>query len=386
MKGVLLPQGFVALGKHIGVKQDALDFAVFASRVPCAAAAVFTKSRFAGPCIHIGRERLTNKRLQAVAVVSGIANVATGRQGLTDAYEMASGVADELGIEEELVLPSATGVIGWHLPMSKIRQGISGVAKALQKHQVEEAARAIMTTDTRPKVRMRRVGEVVITGVAKGAGMIEPNMATMLAFIMTDASLPQEKLEPMFRAAVDSSFNAISIDSDTSTSDTAVIMANGEAGPVDLESFESTLRELCLDLAKDIARDGEGATKLLEVHVQEARDASQAKKIAKLIVNSPLVKTAVHGADPNWGRVAAAIGKSEDATIDPDRVRIDFGGTTVFTDGRGISQDALEKVKAELVGAEVTITVSLGCGSHASTVWGCDLTRDYVHINASYTS
>ncbi|MGH8552314.1 MAG: bifunctional glutamate N-acetyltransferase/amino-acid acetyltransferase ArgJ, partial [Methylococcales bacterium] len=284
------------------------------------------------------------------------------------------------------VLPASTGVIGWQLPMDKIRSGMSGINSELAPGRLAMAAHAIMTTDTHAKFRSAAVGSATLFGMVKGSGMIEPNLATMLAFFFTDAKIPAATLDLVFKRAVDLSFNRISVDSDTSTSDTVAILANGLAGVVDHAAFEHALTELATDLAKDIVRYGEGATKLIEVRVAGARSVEQARRIAKLIVNSPLVKTAVYGCDPNWGRVAMAVGKSYDPDVDPSRVRIGFGELILY-DGRPVEHEkALESLRDYLASTEVRIFVDLGVGRESATVWGCDLTEQYIHINASYTS
>src|SRR6266487_2106180 len=300
------PQGFRTCAKNIGIKDSTLDFTVIASDVPAAAAAMFTQSRFCGPAILVGREHAANGRLQAFVINSKNANVATGEQGLANAREIVQLVAAELGIAPSDVLPSSTGVIGWQLPMEKMREGMRNFAREMQPGQLDRAALAIMTTDTRPKMRAARIGNAVLVGIAKGVGMIEPNMATMLSYFMTDAKIAPDTLKQCLQEAVARSFNMISVDSDTSTSDTAAIMANGLAGEVDLDEFRRALTTMATELAKEMARDGEGATKLIEVTVDSASSFTQAKRVAKSIVNSPLVKTAIFGADPNWGRIAMA--------------------------------------------------------------------------------
>jgi glutamate N-acetyltransferase / amino-acid N-acetyltransferase len=381
------PQGYLSLAKNIGVKDDTLDFTVIYSTVRAAAAAMFTQSLFCGAPVLVGREHVADGHLQALVINSKNANVATGKQGLENAREITHLVAQELDIAPEDVLPSSTGVIGQQLPMEKFRQAIVGqLRQELQPDNLGASAQAIMTTDTRPKLTCKRVGKAVIAGMAKGSGMIEPNMATMLSFLLTDAALPADTLQPMLRQAVEQSFNMVSIDTDTSTSDTVVMMANGLAGEVDVEAFQTALNEVCITLAKEVARDGEGATKLIEVVVTAARDDSQAKRIAKAVVNSPLLKTAVYGADPNWGRVAMAIGKChEDGDIHPERVSIAFGDTCVFAKGEPQAVD-LRLLETYLRGDEIQITIDLGLQNGRATVWGCDLTEDYVRINALYTT
>lgn len=380
------PQGYLSLAKNIGIKDDTLDFTVIYSTARAAAAGVFTQSLFCGAPVIVGRENLADGHLQAIVVNSKNANVATGQKGVANSREITRLVAQELDISAEDVLPSSTGVIGQQLPIERFRAETVGLRDQLKPESLGVSAEAIMTTDTRPKARARRVGSAVLAGMAKGSGMIEPDMATMLSFLFTDAAIPPETLKPMLRQAVDRSFNMVSVDTDTSTSDTAVIMANGLAGEVDLAAFQTALNEMCIELAKEIARDGEGATKLIEVAVTSARDDRQAKRVAKAIVNSPLMKTAVHGADPNWGRVAMAIGKcQEDTDIEPANVTMSFGDTCVYAKGEPMDVD-LSQLESYLEGAEIRIVVDLGIQSGQATAWGCDLTEEYVRINALYTT
>lgn len=380
------PQGYLSLAKNIGIKDDTLDFTVVYSMARAAAAGVFTQSLFCGAPVIVGREHLADGHLQAVVVNSKNANVATGKQGIDNSREITRLVARELEVSAEDVLPSSTGVIGQQLPIEKFRAAMAGLRDQLQPEDLGTAAQAIMTTDTRPKARARRVGSAVLAGMAKGAGMIEPNMATMLSFLFTDAAIPPDTLQPMLRQAVEQSFNMISVDTDTSTSDTVVIMANGLAGEVDVGEFQTALNEMCIELAKEVARDGEGATKLLEVAVTSARDDQQAKRVAKAIVNSPLIKTAVHGADPNWGRVAMAVGKCEEETdVRPENVTMSFGDTCVYAKGEPLGVD-LAQLESYLEGEEIRILVDLGLQTGQATVWGCDLTEEYVRINALYTT
>lgn len=380
------PRGFRSCAKNVGVRDDTLDFTVIASDVPASAAAMFTQSRFCGAAIIVGREHIVDGQLQAFVINSKNANVATGEQGLTNIRAIVHQVADELNIAPQDVLPSSTGVIGWQLPIEKILSGIDGLRNELQPDQLQLSARAIMTTDTRPKIRARKVGDAVLVGMAKGVGMIEPNMATMLSYFVTDAQIAPTQLKQYLQEAVDLSFNMVSVDTDTSTSDTVAIMANGLAGPVDLDEFRSALQSMAIELAQELARDGEGATKLLEVTVEHATSSAQAKRVAKSIVNSPLVKTAIFGTDPNWGRVAMAIGKcDEQKDIVPEKVSIAFGDLLVYQ-GRALGQENLPQLRAYLQQPEVVIRVSLGLGSAVATVWGCDLSYDYVKINGEYTT
>jgi glutamate N-acetyltransferase / amino-acid N-acetyltransferase len=380
------PQGFRSCAKNIGIRDETLDFTVIVSDVPASAAAMFTQSRFCGPTIVVDREHVANGRLQAFVINSKNANVATGEQGLANVHETAQLVANELHILPEDVLVSSTGVIGRQLSMEKIRAGIRGISKEMQRGQLEQAALAIMTTDTRPKMRSCKIGNASLVGMAKGVGMIEPNMATMLSYLVTDAQIAPDVLKQCLKEAVDHSYNMVSIDTDTSTSDTVAIMANGMAGEVDLNEFRQALQTMTIELAKEIARDGEGATKLIEVTVSEATSFAQAKRVAKSIVNSPLVKTAIFGADPNWGRIAMAIGKCEEQTdIVPEKISISFGDLLVYK-SHPLENDNLDKLEAYLHNPDVLISVSLGLGDAKATVWGCDLSYEYVRINGEYTT
>ena len=385
MKEFLQPKGFLSLAKNIGIKDDTLDLTVIYSETRARGAAMFTKNRFPGAPVIVGRKHIADGFAQALVVNSKNANVAMGQPGIDNAREVCRLVAAELGIKERDVLPFSTGVIGRPLPMEKIRAGLKGIRGELKENNLELAAQAIMTTDRWPKYISRRVGNAVVAGIAKGAGMIEPNMATMLVYLMTDAALPAATLKPMLKHVVDRTFNSISIDTDTSTSDTVVLMANGLAGPVKPAPFEAALLEVCEYLAREICRNAEGATKLITVEVSGAKNEAQAKRVAKAVVNSPLVKTAVYGSDPNWGRVIAAVGKTFDPAIDPKRVTIRFGDGKVFERGAPVDCD-LEALRSYLSQPEATIGVHLGIGKAKARVWGCDLTEEYIKENAYYTT
>ncbi len=380
-----LPAGFRAYVANVGIKDTTDDFVVVASDAPCASVGVFTTSSFAGPSVIVSRESLSSPTAQAVVVISKNANVATGSQGLANAREVVAGVAAAIGCAPGDVLIASTGVIGRQYPMDQVRAGLAAIPSPLPSDDAELVAKGIMTTDTVPKVAATSVGAAHIVGVAKGVGMIEPNMATLITLVFTDAELAVDDLGPIFRRVIDRTFNCVSIDTDTSTSDTAIVLSNGAAGPVDLDAFERGLYEVAASLTKQVARDGEGAEKLIEVTVEQARSPEQAKRVAKAIVNSPLVKTAVHGADPNWGRVAMAIGKSTTADeVDQAKVVIRFGDQEVYpssVDGAGLAALA-----AYMRGDEVRITAVLGAGESSATVWGCDLTDGYIRINADYTT
>jgi glutamate N-acetyltransferase / amino-acid N-acetyltransferase len=380
-----LPRGFRAHVGSIGIKDDLPDFVVVAAERACPAAAVFTKSRFEGPSVTISRDHVADGQLRAFTVLSRNANVATGDQGRRDADEVVAGVASALGCPPGDVLIASTGVIGRPYPMERVRPHLARLADGFTEASAEPVAAAMMTTDTVAKVASSRAGEATVIGVAKGVGMIEPDMATLIALFCTDADLAPGALDAAFRRVIDRTLNAVSIDTDTSTSDTAAIMASGAAGAVEPTDFERALFEVALSLTRQIARDGEGATTLIEVLVDGARDDAQAKRVGKAVVNSPLVKTAVHGADPNWGRVAMAIGKCADETdIDPDQVVIRFGEREVYP----LLPDETELVdlSSYLAGDEVLIHVSLGIAGGSFTVYGCDLTDGYVRINADYTT
>jgi len=391
IKEPLLPvPGFSWLGENIGIKDGSLDFAVAFSEEVCTAAGVFTRNNFPGAPVVVGREHLRGGRLQAIAVNSKNANVATGPRGEQDARRVCDALGSALGIAPTLILPSSTGVIGVPLPVERLEAACGSARERLAggREALERFARAIMTTDTRPKGISFEVEGTTLTGVAKGAGMIEPHMATMLAFFFSDADLPATKLQAMLGRAVECSFNRISVDSDTSTSDTAIVMANGTGAKPSEARFEQALTDAALYLAQEIARDGEGATKLIELRVAEAASPAAALAIAKSIINSPLVKTAIYGADPNWGRFIMAIGKVFQHPVPLEGLRISFGaGGPDLTISAGEQSPAkLAKLAEYLKKAEIRIEVLLGQGDAAETVWGCDLTEGYVKENAEYTT
>ncbi len=379
------PAGYRIHVGNIGIKDDTADVTVIWSTVPATAAGMYTQSYFAGPSISLSRSATATGSARGVVVVSKNANVANGPAGDADAAELQSLAAGLAGIEARSMVVASTGVIGRPYPMDRIRSYFGGLELAATA-TFDDAAAAIMTTDTHPKLVRAKAGAATVVGIAKGVGMIEPDMATMLAFLFTDAQVDAATLDALFRRVVDRTFNAVSIDTDTSTSDTAVILANGLAGPVDPAELEAAVGEVALGLTRMIAADGEGATKLLTVTVTGGRDDAQAKRVAKAIVNSPLVKTAVHGADPNWGRVIMAIGKCHDETdIDPDRVSVTIGDVPVFP-ATGDDDQVLDGAAKHMAGSEVSIGADLGIGDGSFTVYGCDLTDGYVRINADYTT
>lgn len=381
----LTPQGFQTFITNLGIKDSTDDFVLIKSAVPCVADGVFTQSLFAGPSVTISRRNLKDNQAQGIVVISKNANVANGAIGTTDAEEVIQIVATETGISPDNIVIASTGVIGRRYPIEKIRTGLLGIGKKITTANFNLASRGIMTTDTVPKLAARQVGNAKLVGIAKGVGMIEPNMATMLAFFFTDAAISADVLRAIFRSTVDKTFNCLSIDTDTSTSDTAIILANGLAGAVSDSEFAIALQEIAHELVLKIARDGEGATKVIEVTVDSALNYAQAKKVAKAIVNSPLVKTAVYGADPNWGRVAMAIGKCEDElTINPENVVIRFDNIQIYPNI--LNEDTLEALRQVMSQDKVNIHVSLNIGEAIATVWGCDLSEGYVEINGKYST
>ena len=384
---IQLPLGFHSYVANIGIKDSTDDFTLVVADATCAAAGVFTQSRFAGPSVLVSREHIASLSARAVVVISKNSNVATGAEGMNNAREVVSGVATALACEPSDVLIASTGVIGRQYPMAQVRSGLKSIPKQLTATSAEAVANGIMTTDTVHKVAESTVSgsSARVVGVAKGVGMIEPNMATLITMIFTDARIAPNDLDRVFRKVIDHTFNCVSVDTDTSTSDTAIVLASGAAGAVEIDAFEAALHEVALSLTKQVARDGEGAEKLIEVHVDEAKDRDQAKTVAKAIVNSPLVKTAVHGADPNWGRVAMAVGKcSQYSDINQDDVVIRFGSQEVYP--TQVDATGLENLSQYMRGADVLIHVSLATGTSDATVWGCDLTDGYVRINADYTT
>ncbi len=380
----VFPRGFRCASRNCGLKPEARDLSVFVSEVPAAAAAVFTRNRFPGAPIIVGREILQRGRLQAIVVNSKISNVGTGEQGILNARRMGIAASAEFGVRADEVLMSSTGVIGKQLPIELIEAGLRGIAGELTDDPLV-GAEGIMTTDTHPKAISCTVGGATITWIAKGAGMIEPNMATMLAYIFTDAEIASEDLDRMLRAAVDDSFNMLSVDTDTSTSDTCAILANGLAGRVDHEAFAEALRLGSIRMTEMMARDGEGATKLLRAHVRGARDQAQARTVARSIINSPLVKTMAFGADPNTGRVLMAVGKCFDVEQDPARISVRIKEVEVFRAGTRCDYDEVA-LRTLLAGDPVDIEVDLGIAEGEATAFGCDLTHGYIEENAAYYS
>lgn len=388
---VTAPRGFRAAGVRCGVKSQGKDLALIVSDVPATVAGMFTTNRAAAPCVRYSRHVIEAGTARAIVANSGNANAATGEEGFVDNVRMAQKVAQLLECPPAQVVTASTGIIGHKLPVEKIEAGIEQAMLELSPEGAEAAAEAIMTTDTVPKAEAVSLklpeGEVRIGGIAKGAGMIAPNMATMLCFLTTDAQISAPALQQVLKDAVERSFHCLTIDSDTSTNDMVVILANGQSG-VDvhryLDDFQMALESLCVRLAQRIARDGEGATKLVEIEVRGAPTFTQARKVAKTVAESPLVKTALFGNDPNWGRILAAMGRSG-VDFDPDRAHIALQGTLVYADGKPTAFDAHE-LHEQLKTDTVNITIDLQEGTEHATVWTCDFSYDYVRINAEYST
>ncbi len=391
--GVTSPRGFLAGANSAGIKygKSRLDLGILFSEAPCTAAAVFTTSRIKAAPVVLSQRRLNSGRVVAVVVNSGCANACTGRSGLADAASMAELAAKRIGAEPEEVVVASTGVIGPRLPMERIRAGLERVTLAADGGH--DLARAIMTTDTVSKEVAVRAesGGFVIGGMAKGSGMIHPDMATMLCFLTTDAGVDADFLGLALKEAVDVSFNMVSVDGDTSPNDMVLIMANGLAGGELIlpggrwaETFRQALNMVCVHLAKAIARDGEGATKFIEVTVSGAASVADARRAARTIVSSPLVKTAVYGSDPNWGRVVAAVGRSG-AKLEEARIDLYIGGVCLVKGGCQVPYNNEEVVKL-LDGGEVSIALNLNLGDGEASSWGCDLSEEYVRINSQYTT
>lgn len=397
---VTRPAGFRAGGLACGIKKSGRpDLAMIVSDGPARLGAVFTRNAVVGAPVIVGRRRARRASGRAIVCNSGVANVATGHRGLDDAEAMCLAAATAIDAKASDVLPCSTGVIGQPLPIEAIRRGIGQLAPQLAAGPDADAAtaRAILTTDLVPKAAWRTVKlgrtDVTLGGIAKGSGMIAPNMATMLGFITTDAAIAPAMLRRALREAVnaDASFNRISVDSDTSTSDTVAVLANGAAGGAAIASagrhfarFGDALADLCRDLAYQVIADGEGAEHVIRVTVTGARSDRDALRAARSVADSPLVKTAVHGGDPNWGRLVMAVGKSA-AKVDPARLSVSIGGARVFHAGEPTDFDPAAVSRA-MGGREVPIAIDLGLGEGRCEYLGCDLSRDYIRINADYTT
>lgn len=392
---ITMPAGFRASAVAAGIKPDRLDLCLIAADTPCAAAGVFTTNRAVAAPVTVSREHLAGGRARAIVVNAGCANAATGEAGLRDAREMASRAAGGLGCTPSEVLVASTGVIGVPLPMDKVRAGIDAAVPALARDRGEDVARAILTTDTRPKevlVEAAVGGRVVrVAGIAKGAGMIAPDMATLLAFFTTDAAVSPPVLRAALAAAVGETLNRITVDGDTSTNDTAFILASGASGAPaitgpggDHDAFSAALTTASRRLAEMVVRDGEGATRMAEIHVEGAATARDADVIARTVAESPLVKTALHGGDPNWGRILAAVGRSGIA-IGARGVDVHLGDIHVCAGSAGVHYDE-GAAHRQMVADPVRIRVVLHEGSATGWMWTCDFSHGYVDINAHYRS
>jgi glutamate N-acetyltransferase/amino-acid N-acetyltransferase len=389
-----LPQGFRAAGVAAHIKKTGQpDLALIVSERPCAAAALFTTNRVkAAPVLYDQALLARNPHsVRAVVINSGCANACTGEQGLSNCAATAQAVAGTLsGVQLDEVFVMSTGVIGVHLPMDKLRAGIPQAAQALSADGLAHAAHAIMTTDTQPKMAMAQGAGARpwrIAGIAKGSGMIHPNMATMLSVVMTDAYMDVDTLQEALRQAADHSFHRISVDGDTSTNDTLLVLANGASGAAvstaaEVQAFSAALTEVCVSLARQMARDGEGATKLITLDITGAPSEAVAAAVGRTIAKSPLVKTAFYGEDANWGRIIAAAGYSGEE-VDPQRMSLWFGPVLVFEHGMPTQYSEEEATRA-IQGREVSVRLDLGQGTASATIWTCDLSHDYVTINGKY--
>lgn len=393
--GITAPQGFMAAGVKAGIKKSGKeDVALIVSTKPAVSAAVFTQNAMAAAPVVISRETAAKGKLRAIVVNSGCANACTGEQGMTDARTMLETTAGLLGIAVDEVMVSSTGVIGVTLPMDKVLHGVETAAASLSVDGYENALHAIMTTDTFPKscAYELQLGNTIvkIAGIAKGAGMIHPNMATMLSYVTTDAAIVAPVLKAALDTAVNKSFNMISIDGDTSTNDTLAVIANGLAGNPLIDSeqhpdyalFCQSLTAVLIELAKLVVRDGEGATKFLEITVKGAASDQDAKRAAMAVAKSPLVKTAFFGEDPNWGRILCAVGYSG-AQADPAKTSLFIDGIPIVRAGLGVKPD-LEALRKAMAASDIQVEIELNDADGQATVWTCDFSYEYVKINAEY--
>jgi len=393
-----LPKGFFANGLHCGIKKNGKkDLSIFYSEKSCVASGMFTKNIFKAAPVIVSQKNIKNK-IHAIVANSGCANACTGERGISDAKKICDLTADKLNVKPANILVASTGVIGQFLPMSKFENGIKKLNHVItqsRKHSFLSAVEGIMTTDTFPKIvsstfYLLPSTRCTIWACAKGSGMIEPNLATMLSFILTDAQITKEALNRALKIATEKSFNCLTVDGDTSTNDTVFVLANGEAknkfisGGKNFQLFCAQLTAVCIELTKMLARDGEGATKLIAVNVRGAKNICDAKKIAKTVANSPLVKTAIFGNDANWGRIVAAIGRSE-VKVDSKKVDVSFGNLYVFKKGRPVSFSE-EIAKKIILQKSVSININLSSGKEYSTVYTCDFSDGYIKVNASYRS
>ncbi|MDD2671331.1 MAG: bifunctional glutamate N-acetyltransferase/amino-acid acetyltransferase ArgJ [Syntrophales bacterium] len=394
MDDKMIVPGFLFNGIHAGIKDSGRkDLALIFSQSPAAAAGVFTTNRFAAPPVLVSRERLAGGSAQAVLINSGNANAATGEDGLKDVRLITADISRRLRIDERLVLAASTGKIGERLPTAAVLDSLDPLIEGLAEDRIGIAEEAIMTTDRFPKIEYRKGSaggaDIAVCGIAKGAGMIEPGMATMLAFFMTDAVIEAASLDFLLREAAGRSFNAISVDGCMSTNDTAIVLANGRAGNKPLArrsagwmSFREMLFSVAEDLARAMVRDGEGATKLIEISVEGARTLDHARKAAYAVARSNLVKAAFFGRDPNWGRIISALGASG-VPVDPEAAELYFEEEPVFLRGTGAGFDP-ERIRQIMAQPEIRLRIRLGAGRSSFRMFASDLTYDYVRINAEY--
>ena len=393
-QGVTFAKGFTAAGVKAGIKKSGnLDVAVIYTKTQAVVAGTFTQNKVAAAPVYVSKEVVATGTAHAIVANAGCANACTGQQGLDDAHKMAQIAADELGVNADDVIVGSTGVIGVNLPMDKLEAGIKDAVANLSADGSDNAGRAIITTDTHSKsvtCEFELSGKTVRMGaIAKGSGMIRPNMATMLCYITTDIAIDQALLQKAVSGCVEKSFNMISVDGDMSTNDMVIVLANGEANNAkiteknaDYQIFFDKLMMLCTELAKQIAADGEGASKFLTINVKGAKSFADAKTVGMAIANSPLVKTAFFGEDPNWGRVICAVGYSG-ADMVPEKTVVKFGGITIFANGTGATYD--EKALAHVMKEkDIVIDIELNMGQEDATVWSCDLSYEYVKINGEY--
>ena len=393
-QGVTFAKGFTAAGVKAGIKKSGnLDVAVIYTKTQAVVAGTFTQNKVAAAPVYVSKEVVATGTAHAIVANAGCANACTGQQGLDDAHKMAQIAADELGVNADDVIVGSTGVIGVNLPMDKLEAGIKDAVANLSSDGSDNAGRAIITTDTHSKsvtCEFELSGKTVRMGaIAKGSGMIRPNMATMLCYITTDVAIDQVLLQKAVSGCVEKSFNMISVDGDMSTNDMVIVLANGEANNAkiteenaDYQIFFEKLMMLCTELAKQIAADGEGASKFLTINVKGAKSFADAKTVGMAIANSPLVKTAFFGEDPNWGRVICAVGYSG-ADMVPEKTVVKFGGITIFANGTGATYD--EKALAHVMKQkDIVIDIELNMGQEDATVWSCDLSYEYVKINGEY--
>lgn len=392
--GVTFPKGFKAAGVKAGIKKSGnLDLALIYTEKEAAVAGVFTKNAVAAAPVIVSREVVKGGKAHAIVANAGCANACTGETGLANARKMAALAAAEVGCASDEVLVGSTGIIGVNLPMDKLEAGIKAAAAELSEDGSKNAGNAIITTDTYSKACSCEVeigGQAVRFGaIAKGSGMIQPNMATMLCYITTDANISSQLMQKALSEIVEVSFNMISVDGDMSTNDTVLVLANGASGAAEItdgspeyDKFYATLKEICQELSKRIAADGEGATKFLTINVSGTKNFEDAKTVAMSIAKSPLVKTAFFGEDPNWGRVICAVGYAGIPMV-PEKTVIKFGGVPVYANGLGaeFNEDDIHKVMAE---HDIVIDVEMGMGDAKATVWSCDFSYEYVKINGEY--